>query len=309
GLPGWNHNGRSGAHQKPVQVGDGDWWVLVELAEETVSLTGSVRDQHGKEMAGVWIAATLAPLEPPLAPPAGRVATGRDGRFSVSGLQPGRYAVTFTAPGFVDLRREVDLRDGGTAPLEVTLERGGSLRVTLLDSYGLVVPDAHVVATDADGRTYERQRRHWARGTTLSGLSLGTYDVLAVSERCAYARWSNVHVDGDVALEATTSAGGALEIVCLDPAGSPLPRLQLELSEKGSGVPVPHCATAGRHMSDANGRIRRTLLRAGAYEGSVKGVTPTGIPVLTRFGAKIADGKTTQLSLSLRIGREPEQSQ
>ena len=88
-------------------------------AQQASGIAGTVRDTSGAVLPGVTVEASSPALIERV-----RVAiTDGEGRYNIVNLQPGTYAVTFTLPGFSNLRREsIVLTAGFTAPVNADLQ-------------------------------------------------------------------------------------------------------------------------------------------------------------------------------------------
>jgi outer membrane receptor protein involved in Fe transport len=83
-------------------------------AEETITLSGFVRDETGAAL-GHAVLALLDPLRNPVR----AATTGEDGRFTMAGVPPGRYVLTIEAPGHERQERAVEV--GGAATTEIAV--------------------------------------------------------------------------------------------------------------------------------------------------------------------------------------------
>src|SRR5688500_3043919 len=72
------------------------------LAQTGSGLAGTVRDTSGAVLPGVTVEAN----SPALIEKVRVVVTDSEGRFSITELNPGRYTVTFSLPGFTTVKRE-----------------------------------------------------------------------------------------------------------------------------------------------------------------------------------------------------------
>jgi hypothetical protein len=91
------------------------------VAQSGSGLAGTVRDTSGAVLPGVTVEAS----SPALIEKVRVVVTDSEGRFSITELNPGRYMVTFSLPGFTTVKREgVDLVTGFTGNVSVELPVG-----------------------------------------------------------------------------------------------------------------------------------------------------------------------------------------
>src|SRR4051812_10919206 len=106
-------------------------WVLsssqVASAQQASGIAGVVRDTSGGALPGVTVEAS----SPALIEKVRTVVTDGEGRFNLTDLRIGTYAITFTLPGFSTLKRDgVELRAGFTATVNADLQVG-SLEETI----------------------------------------------------------------------------------------------------------------------------------------------------------------------------------
>lgn len=90
------------------------------LAQHTIVLGGTVRNEVGKPIANAHISARGARTGT-----SSEALTGADGSYSLSGLTAGAYSVTATASGFATTQTEVTLTGGGKPTLDLRLARAG----------------------------------------------------------------------------------------------------------------------------------------------------------------------------------------
>ena len=119
------------------------------VAAQDAGIAGAVTDDTGGVLPGVTVEASGAAL------PAVRVAfTDGDGLYSLTGLPPGGYVVTFTLPGFERAERDVELTAGLTATVDVDLQLGGlfeevtvSVTGTAIEAPAINMPHAVTVVS------------------------------------------------------------------------------------------------------------------------------------------------------------------
>lgn len=91
------------------------------LAQQASGIAGAVRDSAGLPMPGVTVEAS----SPALIEKVRTVVTDGEGRYTIVDLRPGTYAVTFSLPGFSNVRREgIELAVGFVASVNATLTVG-----------------------------------------------------------------------------------------------------------------------------------------------------------------------------------------
>ncbi|MBM3771943.1 MAG: TonB-dependent receptor [Acidimicrobiia bacterium] len=104
-------------------------------------IAGIVRDSSGGVLPGVTVAAT----SPVLIEQQRAAVTDGEGRYIITALRPGTYAVTFTLEGFTTVKSEnVELRTGFTANVEAEM-RVGSLAETITVSTAAPLVDVQNV--------------------------------------------------------------------------------------------------------------------------------------------------------------------
>ncbi|MQA29423.1 MAG: hypothetical protein GEU82_06225 [Luteitalea sp.] len=90
-------------------------------AQQTSGISGLVRDTSGAVLPGV----TVEAASPALIEKVRTVVSDTEGRYNITDLRPGTYAVTFSLAGFNALKRDgVELRSGFTATVNADLQVG-----------------------------------------------------------------------------------------------------------------------------------------------------------------------------------------
>jgi hypothetical protein len=83
-----------------------------------------------------------------------RVETGEDGSYEVTGIQPGKYRLR-TAPRshgvLLDTGKTLVIPSGGEEQADLTIPRGGDVKLTLVDDRGDAIGDLRVEVLDSDG--------------------------------------------------------------------------------------------------------------------------------------------------------------
>jgi protocatechuate 3,4-dioxygenase beta subunit len=116
--------------------------------EPGARLAGQVVDAQGAAVAEAMVlVADPATGQPVRADMRGRI-TGMDGRFEISGLAPGRYAVRAIAPGYAASPEQMAEAAVGAEPVVLRLTNGGRLEITVVDSAGQPVAGVRVQVLD-----------------------------------------------------------------------------------------------------------------------------------------------------------------
>src|SRR3954467_1207394 len=90
-------------------------------AQQTSGISGLVKDTSGAVLPGVSVEAA----SPALIEKVRAVVSDAEGRYTITDLRPGTYAVTFSLVGFNTLKRDgVELRSGFTATVNADLQVG-----------------------------------------------------------------------------------------------------------------------------------------------------------------------------------------
>src|SRR5215510_9837079 len=91
-------------------------------AQAAASIVGAVRDSSGAVLPGVTIEAS----SPVLIEKTRSAVSNESGRYSIEGLKPGSYTVTFTLPGFTSVKREgIELAGAFVATVNADMKVGG----------------------------------------------------------------------------------------------------------------------------------------------------------------------------------------
>jgi hypothetical protein len=112
-------------------------------AQTSAGIVGVARDTTGAVLPGVTVEAS----SPALIEKVRAAVTDGQGRFNITDLRPGTYAVTFTLPGFATFKREgIELSAGFTATANADMKVGG-LEETVMVTGASPVVDIQNVRT------------------------------------------------------------------------------------------------------------------------------------------------------------------
>ncbi len=152
--------------------------VFPSLVAAQSSFTGTVKDTSGAVLPGVVVEAS----SPVLIGGAKSDNTNANGQYRITDLRPGSYTVTFSLPGFKQVRQEkVELRVDFTGTLNATLEVGAleeaitvtgtSPTVDVSSNAKVEVMTAEILEQVPTGRTIQ------GLAQLVSGVSLNVPDV------------------------------------------------------------------------------------------------------------------------------------
>jgi hypothetical protein len=146
-------------------------------AAPTVSLSGQVQDESGAPIPGAVITVTAAAKRA-----VSRTTAGDEGRFEISGLALGRYAVVGEQPGLLPaVIPELILAAGGSHSVILELKVPGITEVTLVDTRSPIVDvqDATVGTSFGDAmlRDIPNQRDVFALLAQTPGITMPQPDV------------------------------------------------------------------------------------------------------------------------------------
>ncbi len=267
--------------------------VTIFLAPATAALKGTVTDADKRPLAGATV--TVMPTHLGFLYTRS-VTTDVNGRYEITGLAPGGYAVRSVEPpagtAFVRLStwrpggvRAVNIADGQTATEDFQLPVGARLMGRVLDEAGKPLAGALVscrldAATEVGkpsvyqmpGQWYSGEATTGADGTySLGGLTQETYCVEIRSPEGqelapAVLRGINTPQTGDVKLQDVRLYKGATLIATVVGAdGKPL-----EGAEVAFNVPLGRHGTRVTATSDAKGRVELRGLASGRLSLTVQ---------------------------------------
>jgi EmrB/QacA subfamily drug resistance transporter len=157
-----------------VRVGTGPVEVDVLLPGAS-QLAGVIRAAGtGGPLAGVTV--TLANTR-------GEVVAARStdahGRYLITDLAPGRYALALSAPAYQPAALPVTVADGDATTQDAELRSGARVRGTARTTAGDAIPDARVMLLDSDGNVAGLARTGADGGYSFENLPEGDYTVVA----------------------------------------------------------------------------------------------------------------------------------
>jgi protocatechuate 3,4-dioxygenase beta subunit len=262
--------------------------------------SGKVVASTGEAIAGAVV--TLAPLDPRDEDERGPQTTRSDtaGSWSFTDVEPGRYVLSATAPGFLaGLLPELELRPGADrSGLELRLEPGGhTLSGTVFDKTGGVIEGALVQLTPQSGVLRLRERESIF---TLSDEE-GRY-TLQVPEgrhrvRASHPDYSSASLvlelgEGALSQDFTLTPSAVIEgVVLRERDGAPVPgaevmwgRERMTILPDGGRVGIRD--RGGKVLADADGRFR------------IRGLSP-GLISLTARASALASGAPVQVPVGI----------
>ncbi len=161
-------------HASAVRVGTGPVEVDVLLPGAS-QLAGTVRAAGTRgPLAGVTV--TLANTR-------GEVVAARStdahGRYLITDLAPGRYALALSAPAYQPAALPVTVADGDATTQDAELRSGARVRGTARTTAGDAIPDARVMLLDSDGNVAGLAQTGANGGYSFENLPEGDYTVVA----------------------------------------------------------------------------------------------------------------------------------
>ena len=161
-------------HASAVRVGTGPVEVDVLLPGAS-QLAGTIRAAGtGGPLAGVTV--TLANTR-------GEVVAARStdahGRYLITDLAPGRYALALSAPAYQPAALPVTVADGDATTQDAELRSGARVRGTARTTAGDAIPDARVMLLDSDGNVAGLAQTGADGGYSFENLPEGDYTVVA----------------------------------------------------------------------------------------------------------------------------------
>ncbi len=275
--------------RRPFEVPDGAPEVRIDFTLPTGRIDGRVLEARtGEPLAAAKVRHRQLGMDMPWAE-LGEIGESKavepDGRFVLEGIEPAEHEVSADAPGYVPAHAKVAVVEGGAATaarVELRLDRGGTIRVRVVDPQGHAVDKASIYLEDAaTGRLLglDTLESSWFGGAAdaegavaVEGVPAGTYTVTGAAPGLAPARRPGVAFDGNVLeLEMPVTPGGALGLIARDAAGAPVAGAEVRLRFRDGGRVLVHVAELfGPTATDASGRYARPHLAPGQYVATVK---------------------------------------
>jgi protocatechuate 3,4-dioxygenase beta subunit len=269
---------------------------------EPTGASGRVRSREGEAIADAVV--TLAPLGDDRGLPL-TARSDASGEWSITAIEPGRYALSATAAGFLaGLRPELTLRAGDNPGLDVRLERGGNLLSGVVsDATGGVIESALVQVTPQTGIVRMRERDSYFTLTDAEGryalqIPDGRHRVRAshldyASEQVVL-ELAGSPAQRDFALVPTAVIEG---IVRRESDGEPVAHAEVEWSRAREqilpgGDRISIRERGGRVIADGEGRFRIRGLPPGVVELSARAsqlVSESGVEVVVGIAERVEE--------------------
>jgi uncharacterized repeat protein (TIGR01451 family) len=226
-----------------VAVGDEEESTNIDAAlDRGASISGTLTDADGNGIDRGWATAE--------GPVWTEVRTRSDGTYTLSGLTPGEYVVSFTGRGslpeyFDDVTDVEDATpvsveaDGSVTGIDASLSRGATISGTVTDEDGLPVAGVRV---DADGPTWSWTTSGPDGRYTVSGLVAGEYRLTFQSDWHLMEIYDDatdwgeatpitVEDHGSVTgIDVVMAAGASISGTVRDDAGNPVEDASIEIS-------------------------------------------------------------------------------
>ena len=147
-------------------------------------ISGTIADSSGATIAHAKIALSLSSDTDHR-----ETFTGADGRFTISSLQPGKYHLEISSPGFITQVREVDLGTGQLARVDSKLAVGSAAETIAVQA---AAPDLKTEAVSAQAELPDKQPLQTSVTSGPRTLALDTLGQLFLSKK-AGKHWKAVH--------------------------------------------------------------------------------------------------------------------
>jgi len=270
------------------------------------TIAGNVNNAQGTELANICILASNA-TNPALSPV--ETASGTNGAYSITGLAPGDYSVSFSGcqnpsdfetqtVGSVEVIAN-QTRSGIDATL--TADTGGMIAGTVSDSSGVGLPGICVNAFDRTIGSSEAATTDNGGNFTINGLATGSYTVgfEACQGGTNYAPVTDTSV-GVVAGQ-TTSQDAIME-----PGGTISGTVQDGAGTGVAGICVVAFGAAGVASSPgpsaSDGTYSITGLAAGTYTVQFNGCTDVNYVATANSAVEVGINQTTTLNVEMVPG-------
>ncbi len=229
----------------------------------------------------------------------GQAITDDRGRFKMSGVSAGSFALRVTASGYA--QKVVEGVSPGGAPFDVRVDPGSEVVVTVLGPNGKPVANATVVSEDASGNETLPFGMGFDSGTNAEGqvtLKLGPGRYTLHAESAEYPAGS-AQVDsqaGSVTIRLTS--GGSIDVT-VTRNGEAVPGVRVTLLD-ADGSPLTKRVsmsnlTGSLSATDTAGRLVRDGLPGGRVTVAVQ--TPGGAEV--RRETTVTPGRTARVTVEL----------
>lgn len=170
GLFGGADDAPARAVRSGVRVGDGDRVDGIDFRLEAPGrLVGTVVDSAGKPVADA--AVFVRDENGNLLERISLAATDANGRFTYSGIGAGTYKIHARSSSQVSAEAAVAVKEGQDAEVELVVDPGAILLITLADEEGNAV-DCSVTVTDDDGR---QVNGNWSMADLMSMFQAGSF--------------------------------------------------------------------------------------------------------------------------------------
>ncbi len=175
------------------------------------------------------------------------------GHASIDGLYPGDVMITAFAGQLASAPQRVTLQQGVTA-ITLTLDRAGSIAVTVLDEADQPVPDPTIELLTRGGELVVKKKLKTGELGVLGPIGAGDYQVRASAELFQASNVPAIVKGGELSLEITLSRGAVIAGRVIDEYGRPAP-----------GVAVLLSPTNDTAVADQDGRFHAVVPSPGLY--------------------------------------------
>lgn len=256
------------------------------------AVSGRTLDERDAAVSQAYVTWVEADGEPVPESIAVTTNAGRDGRFRVEGLPPGRHRLEARAAGYVPERFEVSIARGDGDAGDVRLARGLTVRGLVRGPDGRPVPDAHVHADMGPMPVVRQSAETWtdAEGRfVLPGLPPGTHNLAASADGVGRGRGRAETGAEDVVI--TLRAWGAIRGVAVDERGEPV--APMRASARSPEV----FGGRGEEFADPGGVFELNELEAGSYTVEVRapGRVRVALPSIAVTSGAVTDVGTVVL--------------